>query len=330
MKQRSFSQAEYSSKKRRTRRDRFLSEIDRVTPWAELMADIEPYYPKQNGPGRPPRGLETMLRMYIAQQCFGLSDEGIEDAIYDSMAIRNFVGIDLSVEEAPDATTLLKFRRLLETNQLTKRVFATINNLLNMQGLILKEGTVVDATIISAPSSTKNEDNSRDPEMHQTKKGNDWHFGMKAHIGVDAHSGAVHTLETTPANTADVTKGHSLLHGEERLVFADAGYQGIEKRTEEITNPNAVWHVSMRPGKRRSLSNKGGDKTTRILERLKSSVRACVEHPFHIVKNIFGLKKVRYRGLAKNTAQLYTLFALANLLITKKRRDALYAQGASY
>lgn len=253
MKQRTFSQAEYSGKKRLTRRERFLTEIERVTPWAALMADIEPHYPKPSGPGRPPRGLEKMLRMYIAQQCFGLSDEGIEDAIYDSMAIRNFVGIDLSVEDAPDATTLLKFRRLLEDTQLTKRVFSTINNLLNMQGLILKEGTVVDATLISAPSSTKNQDNARDPEMHQTKKGNDWHFGMKAHIGVDAHSGTVHTLETTPANTADVTKGHSLLHGEEKLVFSDAGYQGIEKRTDEITNPKATWHIALRPGKRKAL-----------------------------------------------------------------------------
>jgi transposase, IS5 family len=329
MKQRTFSQAEYSRKKRQTRRDRFLGEIERITPWQALKDEIDPHYPKPVGPGRPPRGLETMLRMYIAQQCFGLSDEGIEDAIYDSIAIRNFVGIDLNVEQAPDATTLLKFRRLLEDKQLTKRVFATINNLLNMQGLILREGTVVDATIISAPSSTKNEDKERDPEMHQAKKGNDWHFGMKAHIGVDAHSGAVHTVETTPANTADINKGHSLLHGEEKLVFADAGYQGIEKRTSEITNPNAIWHVAMRPGKGKALGKTGGDKITRVLERLKSSVRACVEHPFHYIKNVFGLKKVRYKGLAKNTAQLYTLFALANLLITKKRRDALNAQGAS-
>lgn len=329
MKQRTFAQAEYSGKKRLTRRERFLAEIERVTPWAALLADIEPHYPRPSGPGRPPRGLEKMLRMYIAQQCFGLSDEGIEDAIYDSMAIRNFVGIDLSVEDAPDATTLLKFRRLLEDKQLTKRVFATINNLLNMQGLILKEGTVVDATLISAPSSTKNKDNARDPEMHQTKKGNDWHFGMKAHIGVDVHSGAVHTLETTPANTADVTKGHGLLHGQEKVVFADAGYQGIEKRKDEITNPNATWHVALRPGKRKALAHTGGDQITRVLERLKASVRACVEHPFHYIKNIFGLKKVRYKGLAKNTAQLYTLFALANLLITKRRRDALCAQVAS-
>jgi transposase, IS5 family len=325
MKQYTFSQAEYNGKKRQTRRERFLAEIERITPWDALKKDIEPYYPKPIGAGRPPRGLDVMLRMYIAQQCFGFSDEGIEDAIYDSMAVRNFVGIDLAVEQAPDATTLLKFRRLLEDNQLTKRVFATINNLLNMQGLILKEGTVVDATLISAPSSTKNKDNARDPEMHQTKKGNEWHFGMKAHIGVDVQSGAVHTLETTPANTADVTKGHSLLHGEEKMVFADAGYQGIEKRTDEITNPNARWHVAMRPGKRKALGKTGGHKITRALETMKSSLRACVEHPFHYIKNIFGLKKVRYKGLAKNTAQLYTLFALANLLITKKRRDALHA-----
>jgi IS5 family transposase len=328
MKQRTFSQAEYASKKRQTRKDRFLAEIDRVTPWAALIADINPHYPKQNGPGRPPRSLETMLRMYIAQQCFGLSDEGIEDAIYDSMAIRNFVGVDLNIEQAPDATTLLRFRRLLEEHELTKRVFATINNLLNMQGLVLKEGTVVDATIISAPSSPKNEEKTRDPEMHQTKKGNEWHFGMKAHIGVDAHSGAVHTLETTAANVADINKGHALVHGEEKMVFADAGYQGIEKRTSEIKNAQTVWHVAMRPGKRKLLSDKGGELISNVLERLKAKVRAFVEHPFHIIKNIFGLKKVRYKGLAKNTAQLYTLFALANLLITRRRRDMLCATGA--
>lgn len=266
--------------------------------------------------------------MYIAQQCFGLSDEGIEDAIYDSMAIRNFVGVDLNIEQAPDATTLLRFRRLLEEHELTKRVFATINNLLNMQGLVLKEGTVVDATIISAPSSTKNEEKTRDPEMHQTKKGNEWHFGMKAHIGVDAHSGTVHTLETTAANVADINKGHTLVHGEEKMVFADAGYQGIEKRTGEIKNAQTVWHVAMRPGKRKLLSDKGGELISNVLERLKAKVRAFVEHPFHIIKNIFGLKKVRYKGLAKNTAQLYTLFALANLLITRRRRDMLCATGA--
>ena len=329
MKQKSFSQFEYSQKKRVTRRERFLAEIERITPWKILLADIAPYYPKGQGAGRPPRGLETMLRMYVVQQCFNLSDEATEDAIYDSMAIRNFVGIDLGQQEAPDATTLLKFRRLLEEHELTKQAFLSINDLLSEQGLMMKEGSIVDATIIAAPSSTKNADNARDPEMHQTKKGNDWHFGMKAHIGVDVHSGAVHTLETTPANHADINKAHALLHGNERLVFADAGYQGIEQRTEQAKNPDTVWHVAMRPGKRKALSDKGGDKLTKQLERLKSAIRAFVEHPFHIIKNIFGFKKVRYRGLAKNTTKLYMLFALGNLLITRKRRDALKAQGAS-
>lgn len=269
-----------------------------------------------------------MLRMYICQQCFGYSDEGIEDAIYDSMAIRNFVRIDLSIEEAPDATTLLKFRRLLEEQDLTKRLFETINSLLSMQGLMLREGTVVDASIISAPPSTKNKSRKRDPEMHQTKKGNEWYFGMKAHIGVDAHSGAAHSLETTPANVADVTQTDKLLHGQEKMVFGDSGYQGAEKR-DELKDKEVNWHIAMRPGKRRRLPHSEAGKQTRILEKLKSKVRACVEHPFHIIKNIFGLKKVRYKGLAKNTAQLYTLFAMANLLITKKRRDQLHTQIAS-
>ena len=197
--QASFSELEYATKKKVTRRDRFLDEINNVTPWAALVAQIEPFYPKGTGRGRPPIGVARMLRMYIAQQCFGLSDEGIEDAIYDSQAIRQFVGVDLSRESAPDATTLLKFRRLLETHQLTERIFETINALLAAKGLILKEGTVVDATIIAAPSSTKNRSGERDPEMHQTKKGNQWHFGMKAHIGVDAETGVVHTLVTTSA-----------------------------------------------------------------------------------------------------------------------------------
>lgn len=214
--QASFSDLEYAAKKKVTRRDRFLGEINAVTPWSALVAEVEPFYPTNSGGrGRPPIGVERMLRMYIAQQCFGLSDEGIEDAIYDSQAIRAFIGIDLSRESAPDATTLLKFRRLLEEHKLTERIFAAINMLLAVKGLILKEGTVVDATIIAAPSSTKNQSGKRDPEMHQTKKGNQRHFGMKAHIGVDAESGITHTLVTTPANTADVTQAHQLLHGAE-------------------------------------------------------------------------------------------------------------------
>jgi IS5 family transposase len=326
--QASFSDLEYAAKKKVTRRDRFLGEIQAVTPWLALAAEIEPFYPKGEGRGRPPIGLERMLRMYIAQQCFGLSDEGTEDAIYDSQAIRGFIGIDLSREAAPDATTLLKFRRLLEEHQLTQRIFAAINLHLAVKGLMLKEGTVVDATIIAAPSSTKNQEGKRDPEMHQTKKGNQWHFGMKAHIGVDAGSGITHTVVTTPANAADVAQAHALLHGEEKLAFGDAGYQGVEKR-EENRNTTVTWHVALRPGKRRALPDTELGRLDEQIEQAKASVRAKVEHPFHIIKNILGLKKVRYRGLAKNAAQLFTLFGLANLLISKRYLFALHARGAS-
>lgn len=326
--QKSFSDLEYAAKKRVTRRDRFLGEINAVTPWSALAAEVEPYYPKGEGRGRPPIGLERMLRMYIAQQCFGLSDEGIEDAIYDSQAIRAFVGIDLARESAPDATTLLKFRRLLETHQLTERIFAAINTLLAVKGLLLKEGTVVDATIIAAPSSTKNQSEGRDPEMHQTKKGNQWHFGMKAHIGVDAQSGLVHTVVTTAANVNDVTQAHRLLHGQETIAFGDAGYQGVEKREEHLGS-DVNWHVALRPGKRKALPDSECGRLEELLEKTKASIRAKVEHPFHYVKNLFGHKKARYWGLAKNTAQLFMLFGLANLVIAKRRLFALNAQGAS-
>jgi IS5 family transposase len=320
--QTSFSELEYAAKKKITRRDRFLSEIDAVTPWSALIAEVEPHYPKGGGRGRPPIGLERMLRMYIAQQCFGLADEGIEDAIYDSQAIRGFVGIDLSQESAPDATTVLKFRRLLEKHQLTERIFSAIKDVLTAKGLLLKEGTVVDATLISAPSSTKNKSGARDPEMHQTKKGNQWYFGMKAHIGVDADTGVVHSLVTTAANVADVTQAHQLLHGEEKIAFGDAGYQGVEKRDENQT-PHIGWEVALRPGKRKVLPNTPWGRMTEKLEQFKASIRAKVEHPFHIIKNTFGLRKVRYRGLAKNTAQLHTLFGLANLLIARRRLLAM-------
>ncbi len=326
--QSSFSDLEYATKKKVTRRDRFLNEIEAVTPWSALIAEIEPFYPKGEGRGRPPIGLERMLRMYIAQQCFGLSDEGTEDAIYDSQAIRGFIGIDLAREAAPDATTLLKFRRLLEQHKLTERIFTAINEHLTEKGLLLKEGSVVDATIIAAPSSTKNRKGERDPEMRQTKKGNQWHFGMKAHIGADASSGVVHTLVTTPANTNDVTQAHALLHGKERIAFGDAGYQGVEKR-EENRRPDVTWHVAMRPGKRRALPDSELGRIEERIEKLKASVRAKVEHPFHIIKNRFLLKKVRYKGLVKNTALLFTLFGLGNLLIVKQRLFALRAQGAS-
>ncbi len=326
--QASFSDLEYAAKRRVTRRDRFLSEIEAVTPWLALVAEIEPFYPKGVGRGRPPIGVHRMLRMYIAQQCFGLSDEGIEDAIYDSQAIRGFIGIDLNRETAPDATTLLKFRRLLEENNLTERIFTAINTVLAAKGLLLKEGTVVDATIIEAPSSTKNKDGTRDSEMHQTKKGNQWHFGMKAHIGVDADSGLTHTLVTTAANVSDITQAHALLHGDETTAFGDAGYQGVERRQENEKSA-VTWHVALRPGKRRKLPDTKAGRLREQLEKLKASVRAKIEHPFHVVKNIFVHKKARYRGLAKNTAQLHTLFGLANLMIAKRRLFELHAQGAS-
>lgn len=326
--QTSFSEYEYANKKRVTRRDRFLGEIEVMTPWGELVAAIEKHYPKGGGRGRPPIGLERMLRMYIVQNCLGLSDEGVEDAIYDSQAIRRFVGIDLGREAAPDATTLLKFRRLLEDKQLTDVIFTTINAHLAAKGLFLRRGTVVDATIIAAAPSTKNESGERDPEMHQSKKGNEWHFGMKAHVGVDAESGLVHTVAGTAANVADVTQAQALLHGDEEDVFADAGYQGVEKREENIGVP-VNWHVAMRPGKRRALPKHGVGEKLEWIEQIKASVRAKVEHPFHVVKNLFRHRKTRYRGLAKNTAQLLTLFGMANLMLARRLVLNIAAQGAS-
>jgi len=326
--QSSFSELEYAAKKRRTRRDRFLAEIEAVTPWAELVSAIEAFYPKGDGPGRPAIGLPRMLRMYIAQQCFGLSDEGIEDAIYDSQAIRRFVGIDLSRETAPDATTLLKFRRLLEKHELTRKVFETINAHLAAKGLLLREGTIVDATLIAAPPSTKNQDKQRDPEMHQVKKGNEWHFGMKAHIGVDVESGLVHTVVGTAANVSDVTQAHALLHGEESVVFADAGYQGVDKREENCETP-VDWHVAMKRGVRKALPNTKRGKGLEAMEQAKASSRAKVEHPFHVLKNLLAHRKTRYRGLAKNIAHLMTLFGLVNLMRAHKLASNLNAQGAS-
>ena len=327
MSQRSFASAEYAMKKKRTRREKFLAEMERIVPWSRLTAVIEPLYPKSGRVGRPPIGVPKMLRMYCLQQWYGLADEALEDALYDSQALRDFVGIDLSRESVPDATTLLKFRRLLQDNDLTRALFDEINAHLTDQGLLMRAGTIVDATIIAAPSSTKNEGKTRDPDMHQTKKGNQWFFGMKAHIGVDAESGIVHSVVATAANVGDITQAGALLHGEEEVAFGDAGYRGVDKR-EEAQGPR--WHVAMQPGKRRKLDLTR--KWARLLEQaeqLKASVRAKVEHPFHVVKNLFRHKKVRYKGLAKNAAQLFSLFALANLVIAKRRLLAIHAQGSS-
>lgn len=313
MRQSSFSELEYAAKRKVTRRDRFLTELEVLTPWSALLAVIEPVYPKGHR-GRPPIRLEVMLRMYLAQQCLGLSDEGIEDALYDSQAIRRFVGIDLGRESAPDATTLLKFRRLLEDNALTEGLFAAVNRNLSERGLLLRQGTVVDATIIAAPSSTKNRKKARDPEMHQTKKGNQWYFGMKAHIGVDAASGAVHSLTGTAANVSDVSQSAHLLHGDEALAFGDAGYIGVEKYTQEKA-PQVKWQVAMKRGQVKAMADGPEKDEVKAFERLKAQVRSVVEHPFHVIKNRFKHRKVRYKGLEKNTAQLFTLFAMVNLVI---------------
>ncbi|MBU9475133.1 IS5-like element ISBmu2 family transposase, partial [Burkholderia multivorans] len=234
-----FAEAEIAGKKRVTRRQRFLEEMEKVVPWQRLLSAIEPHYPKGTR-GRPPIGLERMLRIYFVQQWYGLSDEGLEDALYDSITLRAFAGIDLAIENVPDATTLLKFRRLLIEHELTRKLFDEIGISLCERGLMMKEGTLVDATIIEAPPSTKNAGKSRDPEMHQTKKGNEWHFGMKAHIGVDADSGLIHSVVGTAANVSDVSQAHALLHGHEEQVFADAGYIGVDKR-EEMAGKAVKW-----------------------------------------------------------------------------------------
>jgi len=328
--QTSFASHEFASKGRTTRREKFLSQMQAIVPWTALLAVIEPHYPKGLR-GRPPIGLERMLRIYFLQQWYNLSDEALEDSLYDIASLRLFVGIDLGHEVVPDATTLLKFRRLLEDNALTQQMLQAINADLHQRGLLMKAGTIVDATLIAAPSSTKNSKGERDPDMHQTKKGKQWHFGMKAHIGVDAQSGLVHTLVHSAANVHDVTQGYALLHGQEQTVHADSGYRGIDKREEAKVHEQmrgsahgpVQWHIAMMPSKRKQLQDKANHSAWAQLldkaEKIKASIRAKVEHPFHIVKNLFGYRKTRYKGLAKNAVRHTMLFALANLVIVKKQ-----------
>ena len=316
MKQATFASLAFEQKKKQTRRERFLTEMEAVVPWAALLAAIESHYPKAGRRGRPPRPLATMLRIYFMQQWYALSDPAMEDALYEIESMRRFAGLELADDAMPDETTILKFRHLLERHGLTSKMMNVINDTLEARGLLLKGGTMVDATIIHAAPSTKNREKQRDPEMHQTKKGNQWHFGMKAHIGVDADSGLVHTVVGTAANVNDVTQASKLVHGEETDVFADAGYQGVQKRPEAKADVN--WHVAMRPGKRKALDlNDPLEAITDKVERIKASIRAKVEHPFRVIKKQFGHVKVRYRGLDKNTAQLKTLFMLSNLWMVR-------------
>ena len=331
----SFAAYEFSQKRRLTRREKFLTEVDRVVPWTRLEAVIEPRYPSAGRVARQPIGVLRMLRMYCLQQWFGLADEALEDAIYDSQSMRSFLGIDLGRETVPDATTLLKFRHLLEEHGLTAAIFNEINAHLGEKGMLLREGTMVDATIIEVPSSTKNKDKARDPQMHQTKKGNAWHFGMKAHIGADVESGPVHSVHATLVNQSDVAHTHEVLHGQESVVHLDAGYTGVHKRPEILRaqETGAIrhdidWQVAQRRHKPVQMAEGRAKEVRRALERLKAQVRARVEPPFHVVKNLFRHCRVRYKGLAKNEAQLFNLFGLANLVIAKRslmapnRRDA--------
>ena len=319
MKQMSLGESGFARKTKRTRKREFLDEMNLVVPWGELVALIAPQAPTPRAKGgRPPFAVETMLRIHFLQQWFNLSDPAMEEALYDTPMFREFAKLDMGEENLPDESTILRFRHLLEKNHLSLQILATVNATLTAKGLMLKIGTVVDATLIAAPSSTKNKDGERDPEMHQTKKGNQWHFGMKAHIGVDADSGLVHTVVGTAANAGDVTQASALVHGQETDVYADAGYQGVAKR-KETQDIEATWHVAMRPGKRRALDkSRPVDALLEQLEHVKASIRAKVEHPFRVIKRQFGHVKVRYRGLAKNTAQLHTLFALSNLWIVRR------------
>ena len=318
MKQISFADAEYAGKRKKTRREVFLDEMEQVVPWNALLKVIEPFYPVA-GNGRRPYPLQTMLRVHLMQNWFALSDPAMEEALYEIASLRNFAGLDLR-KAIPDETTILNFRHLLEEYDLAEDILKQVNAHLTRKGLLLKRGSIVDATIIAAPSSTKNAAGERDPEMHQTKKGNQWHFGMKAHIGVDADSGLVHTVTTTPANESDVEQVADLLHGKEEHVYADSGYRGAATR---VDREDLQWHIATRPSDIAKMPEGRAKARVQKEEHRKASVRAKVEHPFRVIKRQFGLLKVRFRGLAKNTAHVITLFALSNLWMARRRLMAM-------
>mgnify|MGYP000860385613 CR=1 FL=1 len=316
MKQMSLGGSGFERKTKRTRKREFLDEMNLVVPWAELVSLIAPHAPAPGAKGgRPPFAVEAMLRIHFLQQWFNLSDPAMEEALYDMALFREFVGLDAGEDNLPDESTILRFRHLLEAHNLSLQILATVNATLAAKGLLLKSGTVVDATLIAAPSSTKNSSGERDPEMHQTKKGNQWHFGMKAHIGVDPESGLVHTIECTTAKVADITMMESCLHGEETLVLGDRGYHRKNRTIDTFEKEGDL--TVLTPTKKPA----GGklSKEQKAFNRLLSAIRAVVEHPFRVVKRQFGYAKVRYRGLAKNTGQIVTLFALTNLWLARKR-----------
>ena len=311
------SQSEYNHRKRVPKRELFLEQMNSIVPWKRFVALIYPVYPKGKR-GRPPKEIECMLRMYMLQVWFNLSDEGIEDAIYDSYAMKKFLGIDFRKQQVPDATTLLKFRHLLEEHDIGKQIFDDVKERLQNVGLMMKGGTIVDATIIQAPSSTKNANNERDPEMHQTKKGNQWYYGMKIHSGVDAGSGYIHTITATAANVHDICETHKLLRQDDHVMYGDSGYLGIEKRTEIQMDDHLAsieYRTVNRPSRHKITSAYKGIDYDRMEDSRKASIRCKVEHPFLIVKKQFGFVKTVYRGIKKNLHRCYVLFASANLLM---------------
>lgn len=314
MKQGSFSMIGYFDKGKTTKRERFLSEMDQVVPWGRLLALIDPYYPKANPEGgRPPLPLERMFRIYCLQQWYNLSDPGAEEALYDSMTMRHFANVREDADVIPDETSILNFRRLLEKHQLTAQLLAEINAHLSERGLVLGKGTIVDATIIDAPSSTKNARKKRDPQMHQTRKGKQWYFGMKVHTGTDTDSGVVHTVVGTPANVADINVLGELLHGAEESLHGDSAYHSKELKAQAEAH-GVAFNVNQRGTRSTPLT-----KAQRLRNRRLSRVRATVEHPFLVVKHLWGHAKVRYRGIKKNLAQMYTLFALANVFRMRRQ-----------
>ena len=312
MRQQTLAEASFERYRKPTRCERFLAEMEQVIPWRDLCGAIEPFYPKAEGAGRPAVGLERMLRIYFLQHWFNLSDPAVEEALYDSRALRAFVGIDLGREPAPDETTVCKFRHLLEAHNLGDQLFALITTYLQEQGMKISTGTIVDATIISAPSSTKNQDKARDPEMHQTKKGNQWYFGMKAHIGVDSRTKLIHSVVATAANVHDSQVLPDLLHGEETRVWGDSAYTGQGEVLREHA-PGATDFTHHKGYRGRALSDE--DKAR---NRTKSKVRAKVEHPSLVIKRIFGFTKVCYRGLDKNAHRLFVVCGLANLFMARR------------
>lgn len=316
--QRTFAGVAWADKKKITRRERFLAEMNAVIPWATLVKIIAPHYPRPQR-GRPPMPIETMLRIYFLQQWFDLSDPAAEDGLYDSESMRRFAGLELSDDAIPDETTILRFRHLLEEHRLTERLFEAVRGLLEEKGLLLKAGTIVDATILSAPSSTKNATRTRDPEMKQTRKGKMWYFGMKVHAGTDRR-GLVHSLTTTDAAQADITQLPRLLHGEERALYGDKAYWKEEDRS--LCEASGIrYRVNRRAAPHRPLSERW-----RQINRARSRVRARGEHAFHVVKTLWGFSKVRYRGLAKNTTRVFAAFALANLYLVRYHLGAREAQ----